>query len=102
MSEILDLLTKLWRLMKYLSSQYLIVRKRFYVGSADCHSMFPTRKILQRLVDILLAAVRAMILVLRRRLRRGPGKNFLHFADDPAMPTELRCKTIAAAKKVGA
>jgi hypothetical protein len=60
-------------------------------------------QILQRLVDILVATVRGdQSDTAKAEASQVAQKALLALADDPAMPPELRSKTLAAAKKVAA
>jgi hypothetical protein len=60
-------------------------------------------QILQRLVDILLAAVRGDDSdSVKAKASQAAQKELLTMADDPAMPQDLKSKAIAAAKKVAA
>lgn len=60
-------------------------------------------QILQRLVDILVAAVQGDNAdAAKTKASQSAQKELLTLADDPAMPPDLKSKAIAAAKKVGA
>ena len=60
-------------------------------------------QILQRLVDMLLAAVRGDDSgAAQEKASQAARKELLALADDPGMPSEMKSKAIAAAKKVGA
>jgi xanthosine utilization system XapX-like protein len=60
-------------------------------------------QILQRLVDILVAAVRGDNSdAVKAKASGNAQKELLTLADDPAMPAELKSKAIAAAKRAGA
>jgi hypothetical protein len=60
-------------------------------------------QILQRLVDILVAAVRGDNSdAAKAKASESAQKELLTLADDPAMPPDLKSKAIAAAKKVAA
>jgi hypothetical protein len=60
-------------------------------------------QILQRLVDILLAAVRGDNSdAVKAKASQAARNELLTMADDPAMPPDLKSKAIAASKKIGA
>ena len=60
-------------------------------------------QILQRMVDLLLAAIRGDDSdAAKAKASQAAQKELLTLADDPKMPPELKSKAIAAAKKVGA
>ena len=60
-------------------------------------------QVLQRLVDMLLAAIRGDNSdAAKAKAAQAAQKELLSLADDPAMPAALKSKAIAAAKKVGA